>query len=28
MEYWLPRWKDAGLRFASMDEIEKKLRAD
>jgi peptidoglycan/xylan/chitin deacetylase (PgdA/CDA1 family) len=23
LEYWLPRWKDSGIRFASMDEIEK-----
>lgn len=21
LEYWLPRWKDAGMRFASVDEI-------
>jgi peptidoglycan-N-acetylglucosamine deacetylase len=28
MEYWLPRWKDSGIRFISMDEIEKNLRAD
>jgi peptidoglycan/xylan/chitin deacetylase (PgdA/CDA1 family) len=21
MEYWLPRWKDAGIRFVSLDEI-------
>src|ERR1700678_637917 len=28
MEYWLPRWKDAGIYFASMDEIEKNVRAD
>jgi peptidoglycan/xylan/chitin deacetylase (PgdA/CDA1 family) len=28
LEHWLPRWKDSGLRFVSMDEIEKNLRAD
>jgi peptidoglycan-N-acetylglucosamine deacetylase len=27
LEYWLPRWKDSGIRFASMNEIEKNLRA-
>jgi len=27
LEYWLPRWRDSGIRFASMDEIEKNLRA-
>jgi peptidoglycan-N-acetylglucosamine deacetylase len=21
LEYWIPRWKDAGLRFPSMDEV-------
>ena len=21
LQYWLPRWKDAGIRFASMDDI-------
>jgi hypothetical protein len=21
LEYWLPRWKDAGLRFVTLDEI-------
>ncbi|HEY0704044.1 MAG TPA: polysaccharide deacetylase family protein [Candidatus Acidoferrales bacterium] len=23
LEYWLPRWKDAGLRFVTMDEMTK-----
>ena len=23
LEYWLPRWKDAGLRFVSVDELHK-----
>jgi peptidoglycan-N-acetylglucosamine deacetylase len=22
LEFWLPRWKDSGIRFVSMDEIE------
>lgn len=21
LEYWIPRWKDAGLRFMTLDEI-------
>ncbi|MGA8034508.1 MAG: polysaccharide deacetylase family protein [Candidatus Acidiferrales bacterium] len=24
LEYWLPRWKDRGLRFLSMDEVQAK----
>jgi len=27
LEYWLPRWKDSGVRFASMNEITEHLRA-
>jgi peptidoglycan-N-acetylglucosamine deacetylase len=27
LEYWLPRWKDSGIGFVSMNEIEKNLRA-
>lgn len=27
LEYWLPRWKDAGIRFNTMDEIAKHPRA-
>lgn len=27
LEYWLPRWKDSGIRFMTMNEIEKNLRA-
>ncbi|MGB0036623.1 MAG: polysaccharide deacetylase family protein, partial [Candidatus Acidiferrales bacterium] len=23
LEYWLPRWKDAGMRFVNMDELQK-----
>jgi peptidoglycan-N-acetylglucosamine deacetylase len=26
LEYWLPRWKDAGMRFVTMNEIGQKLR--
>jgi peptidoglycan/xylan/chitin deacetylase (PgdA/CDA1 family) len=26
LEYWLPRWKDSGIRFVNMNEIEKNLR--
>ena len=26
LEYWLPRWKDAGVRFVTMNEIEQELR--
>jgi peptidoglycan/xylan/chitin deacetylase (PgdA/CDA1 family) len=26
LEYWLPRWKDAGMRFVTMNEIEQRLR--
>ncbi len=22
LEYWLPRWKDAGIRFVSLDELD------
>lgn len=22
LEYWMPRWRDAGLRFVTLDEIE------
>jgi peptidoglycan/xylan/chitin deacetylase (PgdA/CDA1 family) len=25
LEYWLPRWRDSGIRFATMNEIEQKL---
>lgn len=28
LEYWLPRWKDAGIRFVSVDEIGGKAAAD
>jgi peptidoglycan-N-acetylglucosamine deacetylase len=28
LEYWLPRWKDSGIGFVTMDEIEKSVRAD
>jgi peptidoglycan-N-acetylglucosamine deacetylase len=28
LEYWLPRWKDSGIRFVNMDEIEKNIRTD
>ena len=24
LQYWLPRWKDAGIRFASLDELARK----
>jgi peptidoglycan-N-acetylglucosamine deacetylase len=24
LEYWLPRWKDAGIRFASLDDLERR----
>ena len=27
LEYWLPRWKDSGIGFMTMDQIEKNLRA-
>jgi peptidoglycan-N-acetylglucosamine deacetylase len=27
LEYWLPRWKDQGLRFVSMDEVERNHEA-
>jgi len=27
LEYWLPRWKDQGLRFPNMDEVAAKLGA-
>lgn len=27
LEYWMPRWRDSGVRFVSMEEIEKKHRA-
>jgi peptidoglycan/xylan/chitin deacetylase (PgdA/CDA1 family) len=27
LEYWLPRWKDAGIRFVSVDEITGKAPA-
>jgi peptidoglycan-N-acetylglucosamine deacetylase len=26
LEYWLPRWMDAGIRFVSLDEIEESRR--
>ena len=26
LEYWLPRWKDAGMRFVTMNEIEQRPR--
>ncbi len=25
LEYWIPRWKDAGLRFVTLDEIPSRL---
>jgi len=25
LEYWLPRWKDSGIRFVTMNEIEQKV---
>ena len=28
LEYWLPRWKDAGMRFVTMNEIEQRLRSE
>jgi peptidoglycan/xylan/chitin deacetylase (PgdA/CDA1 family) len=28
LEYWLPRWKDSGIRFISMDDIDRNFRAD
>jgi peptidoglycan/xylan/chitin deacetylase (PgdA/CDA1 family) len=28
LEYWLPRWKDSGIGFLTMDQIEKNVRAD
>jgi peptidoglycan-N-acetylglucosamine deacetylase len=28
LEYWLPRWKDAGMRFANLDETNYNLKAD
>jgi peptidoglycan/xylan/chitin deacetylase (PgdA/CDA1 family) len=28
LEYWLPRWKDSGIRFVTMNEVENNLRAD
>jgi peptidoglycan-N-acetylglucosamine deacetylase len=28
LEYWLPRWKDSGIRFLDMNEIEKDFRAE
>ncbi len=27
LEYWLPRWKEQGLRFLSMDEVQAKSEA-
>jgi peptidoglycan/xylan/chitin deacetylase (PgdA/CDA1 family) len=27
LEYWLPRWKDQGLRFSNMDEVAAKSGA-
>ncbi|MGA8221149.1 MAG: polysaccharide deacetylase family protein [Candidatus Acidiferrales bacterium] len=26
LEYWLPRWKDAGIRFLSLDELDESRR--
>jgi peptidoglycan-N-acetylglucosamine deacetylase len=28
LEYWLPRWKDRGIRFVSLDEIGESSRTD
>ena len=27
LEYWLPRWKDAGLRFVTLDEMLREKKA-
>jgi hypothetical protein len=27
LEYWLPRWKDAGLRFVALEEMLREKKA-
>ena len=28
LEYWLPRWKDSGIRFVTLDEVQRQRQSD